>query len=298
MNITPQLLLNFLIAGVMIGTLYALMAMGITFIYSIMKMINWSMGEFYMIGSYTQWFLISFLLGGELWFVGIIGTAVALFIIGLIVQWLLIRPMFSTGMERKDEYGTVVTIALALFLRNLATVLSGPNTRAPDVNLGRLMFGTLPISGNRFAAFVGALIVIGVFYLILNYTWLGRAFRASSQNRVGVQTAGINVLKIDQIAFALGITLAGVAGALLAPVFNVFPENGAVTTMKGFEIIIIGGMGSLPGAAIGGLLLGIIESLGSVFIGSSLRNVYGFVFLLIILLIKPTGLFGEKERLS
>ena len=298
MNITPELFLNFLIAGVMIGTLYALMAMGITFIYSIMKMINWSMGEFYMIGSYTQWFLISFFLGGELWYVGIIGTAIVLFIIGLIVQWLLIRPMFSTGMERKDEYGTVVTIALALFLRNLATVLSGPNTRAPDVNLGRLMFGTLPISGNRFAAFVGALIVIGVFYLILNYTWLGRAFRASSQNRVGVQTAGINVLKIDQIAFALGITLAGVAGALLAPVFNVFPENGAVTTMKGFEIIIIGGMGSLPGAAIGGLLLGIIESLGSVFIGSSLRNVYGFVFLLIILLIKPTGLFGEKERLS
>ena len=298
MNITPELFLNFLIAGVMIGTLYALMAMGITFIYSIMKMINWSMGEFYMIGSYTQWFLISFLLGGELWVIGVVGTAAVLFVIGLVVQWLLIRPMFSTGMERKDEYGTVVTIALALFLRNLATVLSGPNTRSPDVNLGRIMFGSLPISGNRMAAFIGALLVIGLFYLILNHTWLGRAFRASSQNRVGVQTAGINVLRIDQIAFALGITLAGIAGALLAPVFNVFPENGAVTTMKGFEIIIIGGMGSLPGAAIGGLLLGIIESLGSVFIDSSLRNVYGFIFLIIILLIKPTGLFGEKERLS
>ena len=298
MNVTPELFLNFLIAGVMIGTLYALMSMGITFIYSIMKMINWSMGEFYMIGSYTQWFLISFLLGGQLWYIGVIGSAAVLFVIGLIVQWLLIRPMFSTGMERKDEYGTVVTIALALFLRNLATVLSGPNTRSPDVDLGRVMFGSLPISGNRLAAFIGALLVIGLFYVILNYTWLGRAFRASSQNRVGVQTAGINVLRIDQIAFALGITLAGIAGALLAPVFNVFPENGAVTTMKGFEIIIIGGMGSLPGAAIGGLLLGIVESLGSVFIDSSLRNVYGFVFLIIILLIKPTGLFGEKERLS
>jgi branched-chain amino acid transport system permease protein len=298
MNITPQLLLNFLIAGVMIGTLYALMAMGITFIYSIMKMINWSMGEFYMIGSYTQWFLISFLLGGELWIIGVIGTAVVLFLLGLVVQWLLIRPMFSTSMERKDEYGTVITIALALFLRNLATVLSGPNTRSPDVDMGRIMFGSLPISGNRLAAFIGSLIVIGIFYLVLNYTWLGRAFRASSQNRVGVQTAGINVLRIDQIAFALGITLAGVAGALLAPVFNVFPANGAVTTMKGFEIIIIGGMGSLPGAALGGLLLGIIESLGSVFITSSMRNVYGFIFLIIILLIKPTGLFGEKERLS
>lgn len=298
MNITPELFLNFLIAGIMIGTLYALMSMGITFIYSIMKMINWSMGEFYMIGSYTQWFLISFLLGGQLWFFGVVGTAAVLFLIGLVVQWLLIRPMFSTGMERKDEYGTVVTIALALFLRNLATVLSGPNTRSPDVDLGRIMFGSLPISGNRFAAFIGALLVIGLFYLILNYTWLGRAFRASSQNRVGVQTAGINVLRIDQVAFALGVTLAGIAGALLAPVFNVFPENGAVTTMKGFEIIIIGGMGSLPGAVVGGLLLGIVESLGSVFIDSSLRNVYGFILLIIILLIKPTGLFGERERLS
>ncbi len=93
-------------------------------------------------------------------------------------------------------------------------------------------------------------------------------------------------------------TLAGFAGALLAPVFNGLPENGAVTTMKGFEIIIIGGMGSLPGAALGGLLLESIESLGSVFINSGLRNVYGFIFLIIVLLVRPTGLFGEKERLS
>ena len=298
MNVTPELFFNFLIAGIMIGTLYALMAMGITFIYSIMKMINWSMGEFYMIGSYAQWFLITFLIGGKLWFLGVVVSAALVFLIGLVVQWLLIRPMFSTGMERKDEYGTVVTIALALLLRNLATVLSGPNTRTPDINLGRIMIGGLPVSGTRFAAFLGALIIIGFFYYLLNYTWLGRAFRASSQNRVGIQTVGINVLRIDQIAFAIGVTLAGLAGALLAPVFNVFPENGAVTTMKGFEIIIIGGMGSLPGAALGGLLLGVIESLGSVFIDTGLRNVYGFVFLIIVLLIKPTGLFGEKERLS
>ena len=298
MNVTPELFFNFLIAGIMIGTLYALMAMGITFIYSIMKMINWAMGEFYMIGSYVMWFMVTFILGSKLWYMGLVAAAVILFIIGLVVQWLLIRPMFSTSMERKDEYGTVVTIALSLFLRNLATVLSGPNTRSPDIDLGRIMIGGLPVSGNRFAAFIGALIVIGVFYYILNYTWLGRAFRASSQNRVGIQTVGINVLRIDQIAFALGVTLAGLAGALLASVFNVFPENGAVTTMKGFEIIIIGGMGSLPGAVIGGLLLGIIESMGSVFIDTGLRNVYGFLFLIMVLLSRPTGLFGEKERLS
>ncbi len=229
---------------------------------------------------------------------GLVGTAIILFIIGLIVQWLLIRPMFSTQMERKNEYGTVVTIALALFLRNFATVLSGPNTRKPDIDLGRVMIGNLPVSGERLAAFVGAIIVIALFYYLLNYTWLGLAFKAGSQNRVGVQTAGINILRIDQMAFAIGVTLAGVAGALLAPVFLVFPQNGAVTTVKGFEIIIIGGLGSLPGAALGGLLLGLIESFGSVFIGTSLRDVYGFIFLLIILIVRPAGLFGERERLS
>jgi branched-chain amino acid transport system permease protein len=298
MEITPELLLNFLISGVMIGTLYSLMAMGITFIYSVMKMINWSMGEFYMIGSYIQWALITFVLGGTLWYIGLIGVAISLFVIGLVVQFLLIRPMFSTGMERKDEYGTVVTIALALFLRNLATVLSGPNTRSPSIDLGRIMIGDLPISGSRFVAFIGALVVIALFYYIINHTWLGRAFRASAQNRVGVQTVGINVLRIDQIAFGVGVVLAGIAGALLAPVFNVFPENGAVATMKGFEVIIIGGLGSLFGAGLGGILLGVVESLGSVFIDTSLRNVYGFIFLIVILLIKPNGLFGEKERLS
>ena len=298
MHVTPQLFLNFLIAGLMIGTLYALMAMGITFIYSIMKMINWSMGEFYMIGSYAQWFLVSFLLGSQYWILGVVGTAILLFLIGLIVQFLLIRPMFSTNMERKNEYGTVVTIALALFLRNLATVLSGPSTRRPNMDLGRATLAGLPVSGERLAAFVGAILVIALFYWLLNYTWIGLAFRAAAQNRVGIQTAGINILRIDQLAFAIGVTLAGVAGALLAPVFLVFPENGAVTTVKGFEIIIIGGLGSLPGAALGGLLLGVTESLGSVFIDTSLRNVYGFVLLIIILVLKPNGLFGERERLS
>ena len=251
-----------------------------------------------MLGSYVQWVLVVFFLGANYWYLGILGSMVVLFVVGLVVQRILIRPMFSTGMERKDEYGTVVTIALALFLRNLMTVVSGPDTRSPGKYLERVMIGGLPVSGDRFAAFVGAIIVIALFYLLLKYTWIGMAFRASSQNRVGVQTAGINILQIDQMAFAIGVVLAAVAGALLAPVFLVYPENGAVATMKGFEIIIIGGMGSLPGAALGGLILGLAESLGSVFISSGLRNVYGFVLLIIILLIKPTGLFGERERLG
>lgn len=297
-DVSPELLANFLVSGLIIGVLYALMAMGITFIYSIMKMINWSMGEFYMIGSYVQWFLVSFVLGGSLWYLGVLGTAAVVFVVGLFVHRALIRPMFSTAMERRNEYGTVVTIALALFLRNLATVLNGPDTRTPAIDLSPVVIGFLRVGGTRVAALVGAVIIIGLFYYLLTRTWSGLAFRASSENRVGVQTAGLNILRVDQVAFAIGVTLAGLAGALLAPVFLVFPANGAVTTVKGFEIIIIGGLGSVPGAAIAGILLGLVESLGSVFLGTSLRDVYGFLFLLIVLVIRPQGLFGERSRLT
>jgi len=298
MALTPDLLLSFAIAGIMIGVLYALMALGITFIYSIMKMINWSMGEFYMLGSYAQWAVVAFVLGAQLWYVGILVAMLLIFLLGLIVQRVLISPMFSTGIERKDEYGTVITIALSLFLRNLMTVLSGPDTRTPGRILPPVNILNLPVSGDRFAAFVGAFILIVLFYLLLNHTWIGMVFKASSQNRVGVQTAGINILRIDQLAFAIGVMLAAGAGALLATVFLVYPGNGAVATVKGFEIIIIGGMGSVPGAVLGALLLGLTESLGSVLISSGLRDVFGFMLLILMLLIKPTGLFGERERLS
>jgi branched-chain amino acid transport system permease protein len=111
-----------------------------------------------------------------------------------------------------------------------------------------------------------------------------------------VQTSGVNIQRLDQIAFGIGVGLAGVAGALLAPVFLVFPTNGVVTTVKGFEIIVIGGLGSIPGALVGGLLLGVVESLGAAFISSPYQNAYGFLLVLLVLLFRPSGLFGERTR--
>src|SRR6202011_3759882 len=127
-------------------------------------------------------------------------------------------------------------------------------------------------------------------------SWLGLALRAAAQSRVGAQTAGVDVFRLDQVAFGIGVGLAGIAGALLAPVFLVFPTNGVVTTTKGFEIIVIGGVGSIPGALIAGVLLGVAESLGSTLIASAYQNAYGFVLLLLVLLIRPSGLFGERIR--
>ena len=287
---------QYVLSGVVIGVIYSLMALGITFIYSIMKMINWGMGEFYMIGSYVQYALIVNLLGPRLWYVALPLAMGAVFLLGLIIQRFLLRPMFVGGIERRDEYATIVTIALMVFFRNLAIVLGGPNQYAPPDYARPTTIGTLPISGNRFVALIGTLVLLALFYLVIKKTWVGRALRGAAQNRVGIQTAGIDVLRLDMLAFGVGVALAAAAGALMAPDFLVYPENGAISTFKGFEIIVIGGLGSVLGSIVGGVLLGVIEALGSVFLSAAYKDLYGFLLLIALLVFRPTGLFGERER--
>jgi branched-chain amino acid transport system permease protein len=220
----------------------------------------------------------------------------AVFCLGLVVQRLLLRPMFVGGIERRDEYATIVTIALMVFFRNLAIVLGGPNQYAPPDYARPTTLGTLPISGNRFVALIATLVLLALFYLVIRKTWIGRALRGAAQNRVGIQTAGIDVLRLDMLAFGVGVALAAAAGALLAPDFLVYPENGAISTFKGFEIIVIGGLGSILGSVVGGVLLGVIEALGSVFVSAAYKDLYGFLLLIALLVFRPTGLFGERER--
>jgi len=287
---------QYLLAGVVIGIIYSLMALGITFIYSIMKMINWGMGEFYMIGSYVQYALLASVLGWDRWYLALPLAMGSVFVLGLFVQRFLLRPMYVGGVERRDEYATVITIALMVLFRNLAIVLGGPNQYAPRDYARPTMLFTLPISGNRFVALIGALVLLALFYLLVTRTWVGRALRGAAQNRVGIQTAGIDVLRLDMLAFGVGVAMAAAAGALLAPDFLVYPENGAISTFTGFEIIVIGGLGSILGSVVGGVLLGVIEALGSVFISPAYKDLYGFLLLIALLVVRPTGLFGERER--
>src|SRR6267378_1696473 len=265
------LLSQYVLSGLVIGVIYGLMALGITFIYSIMKMINWSMGEFYMIGSYVQYALLAGVLGWSLWYVALPVAMVSVFLLGLLVQRFLLRPMYVGGVERRDEY-------------------------APRDYARATTLVTLPISGNRMVALIGTLVLLALFFLVIKTTWIGRAFRGAAQNRVGIQTAGVDVLRLDMLAFGVGVALAAAAGALLAPDFLVYPENGAISTFKGFEIIVIGGLGSVLGSIVGGVLLGVIEALGSVFLSAAYKDLYGFLLLIALLVFRPTGLFGERER--
>jgi branched-chain amino acid transport system permease protein len=294
--VEPILIVQYVLAGLVIGVIYSLMALGITFIYSIMKMINWAMGEFFMIGSYVQYCLVATVLGPARWWLALPVAMGSVFLLGLAIQRVLLRPMYVGGIERRDEYATIVTIALMILFRNLAIVLGGPNQYAPSDYARPMTLGPLPLSGNRFVALAGTVVLLGLFFLVIRKTWIGRALRGSAQNRVGIQTAGVDVLRLDMIAFGVGVALAAAAGALLAPDFLVYPENGSISTFKGFEIIVIGGLGSIMGSVVGGVLLGVIEALGSVFVSAAYKDLYGFVLLIALLVVRPTGLFGERER--
>jgi branched-chain amino acid transport system permease protein len=294
--VDATLLSQYVLSGLVIGMLYSLMALGITFIYGIMKMINWSMGEFYMIGSYVQYALIASLLGPRRWWLALPISMAAVFVLGLVTQRVLLRPMYVGAVERRDEYATIVTIALMVFLRNLAIVVGGPNQYAPGDYARPTTILTLPISGNRFVALIATVVLLAAFALVIKRTWIGLALRGAAQSRVAIQTAGIDVLRLDMLAFGVGVALAAAAGALLAPDFLVYPENGAISTFKGFEIIVIGGLGSVLGSIVGGVLLGLIEALGAVFVSAAYKDLYGFLLLITLLVVRPTGLFGERER--
>jgi branched-chain amino acid transport system permease protein len=289
-------LTQYVLAGLVIGSIYCLMAVGITFIYSVVRMINWAMGEFYMIGGYVQYLLIESWLGPHRWYLAVPLAAAGVALLGMAVQRVLLRPMFTGTLERLDEYATIVTIALTVLFRNLAIVVFGPYQFSPPDYAAPVQLGPLPLNGSRFVAFLGAVVLLGLFAFVVRRTWLGLALRGVAQNRLGAAAAGVDLGRIDMLAFGIGVGLAGAAGALLAPVFLVYPESGALSTVKGFEIIVIGGLGSLPGSIVGGLLLGLVESLGSVLLSPSFRDVYGFGALLLILALRPTGLWGERVR--
>ena len=290
------LLTQYVLAGLVIGAIYCLMAVGITFIYSVVRMINWAMGEFYMIGGYAQYLLIESWLGPQRWYLAVPLAAGGVALLGMAIQRVLLRPMFSGTLERLDEYATIVTIALTVLFRNLAIVIFGPYQFSPPDYAAPVRLGPLPLNGSRFVAFAGAVVLLGLFAFVVRRTWFGLALRGVAQNRLGAVAAGVDLGRTDMLAFGIGVGLAGAAGALLAPVFLVYPESGALSTVKGFEIIVIGGLGSLPGSIVGGLLLGLVESLGSVLLSPSFRDVYGFGALLLILALRPTGLWGERVR--
>ena len=297
-------LLSQLVNGVIFGLIYALIALGLTIVFSIMRVVNFSHGEFYMIGGYTLYALTA---GAVTIFsiplslptiVGLPLAMIAVAIFGIAVERGLLRPVYTVRMDRPEEYAIILTFGLSLFLQYGALTTVGPYEMTPGSfwDGSKHIFGDLYLAGDRlFAAGTSALLIAITLYFIYG-TWTGRALMATAQNRVGSTIVGINTVRMNIIAMALAGLLAGAAGAAMAPIFLVYPDVGQIPVIKAFVIIVLGGMGSIPGAVIAAIILGLVERLGSVYLSVAYRDVFAFLVLIGVLLFRPHGLFGQKER--
>jgi branched-chain amino acid transport system permease protein len=294
-----MLALDLLINGLIIGVFYALMAIGLSLIFGILKIVNFAHGEFYMLGAYA-YTLSALKLDISPWLALPVAFAVGA-LVGLAVERLLMRPLYagyaSWGLMR-DEYAVIVTFGLSLLLINLVDKVIGPyGFRGPAlIGVSRIYFGPVVISGHRlFATLAAAAVIVGTM-LVIRYSYWGRQIQAVSQNRLGASLAGIDPAKVSAIVFALSGALAAMSGALLANIFNPTPDVGVFPAIKSIVIVVLGGMGSVPGAILASFLLGVIESFGSVYISYQYRDTYGLIILIVVLMFRPQGLFGQRSR--
>ncbi|MDM8167884.1 branched-chain amino acid ABC transporter permease [Roseovarius sp.] len=275
--------------GLVIGTMYALMAIGFTLVFGIMRVVNFAHGEFYMIGSFIAFFTYA---QWQLPFVVTILAAVLLVgVVGALVEWALIRPL------RGDELtGMIATLGISVVIQNTALMYFGASPRPmPDVISGLVRVGPAVFSWSRIFVIIAAALVIGAFWLFMQKSRTGRAMRAVAQDREAALIQGIDVEKIFPLAFGISVALAAVAGAMMAPVFSVSPFVGVTPMLKAFIVVILGGLGSIPGAVLGGLLLGMIESFGATLLGAMVADMLQLALVIAILLVRPSGLMGRKE---
>ena len=309
-----------LVNGIVIGTIYGLMALGLTLIFSILGVVSFAHGEFYMLGGMVVYYLTTVWFPGLSPVVGVLGAAVVTFAIGAVFERLLLRAMNTGQVERPGEYAILVTFGLAFFLQYLTLALVGadpkkvprfinyPKFGLPSADNPYLLkttaanirlFDFISIPSTRFTAAMIALILLALLMWFLYRTWIGKALRAVSQDRDAAAVTGINPNTMNTLAFGLGTMLAGLSGASLVQVFAWVPWVGTPASARSFVIIVLGGMGSLPGAFLGGLIVGIVEALGAGCVPDPQRAAayipaYGMLILILVLLLKPTGLFGRE----
>lgn len=302
-----QTLASIVVYGVFLGLVYALMSVGISIIFGLMKLINFAHGEIYMMGGYSLYYFVTAPASGAVaYFVmtarfsSIYGLPVAFvvgFALGSLIESVLIRPTYTTRMEKTSEYAIIVTFGLSLFLQNFALYVFGFHFKAPEAFWpGNISVGLFSVARDVVFTSCMSVVILVLLFLFINRTWMGLSLKANSQNLVGAQLAGIRAVWTNNLGFALGSGLAAVAGALLGPTYLVYPTMGSQPVLTAFTVVVLGGLGSLEGAVIASLLVGISYSVLGVVISPSYANIYGFVILLIVLAIRPRGLFGQKER--
>lgn len=291
-----QLFVQSLVLGLMQGGIYALLAVGLSLVFGILRVVNFGHGEFAMLGAFGAVFAVS-TLGLPVW-LGLAAAALVGAAVALATNALVLRPIYRARMRHKGEYSIIATFILSQFLIAAATLGFGTSYRnLPGLwNQNLNFFNYVFLSGNRLVAFLAALVLIGLLFFIVYRTNLGRAWRALTESPLGAAVVGVDVNRYANYAFMAAGAFAGVAAALLAPLLFVFPSMGVVALVKAFIVVIIGGMGSIGGALAAGLLLGVVEVMGTIYWASGYTDAYGFALMIAILLLRPQGLFGTRVR--
>lgn len=289
--------MNFLgsvISGLSLGSVYAIIALGYTMVYGISKMLNFAHGDVIMIGGYMS-FISTMYVGMNPWLALVVAMA-ACTVLGILIERLAYRPLRGTG-----SLAVLITaIGVSYFLQNVALLIWGANPRVfPSVLKGaeplRLAGGKLIITPESIFTIAAIIVIMIVLTLFVNKTKAGKAMRAVSEDNGAAQLMGINVNQSISLTFAIGSGLAAVAGVLMCSAYPVLmPTTGAMPGIKAFTAAVFGGIGSIPGAMIGGLILGVIEIFAKSYISTELSDAIVFACLIIVLLVRPTGLLGKK----
>lgn len=276
--------------GILIGGVYAVVAVGLTLIFGVMNVVNFAQGEFLMLGMFVT-FILSHGTGLDP-YAFVIVAAVLFFLVGYVLERLLIHQTIDRGHETQ----ILVTLGLSVFLKSLALVVWGPNYRSAVVpyRLKSLYAGGVLISYPRLLAFLVAVVVMIALWLFLNRTELGRAMKACAESRKSAALMGINPKLMYGLAFGLGIMLAAVAGVSLVPFYYVFPDVGVFFGLIAFVVVVLGGLGDILGAMVAAVLIGMIESLTGQYLALDLSHLGVFVVFVLVLLFRPQGLIRGK----
>ena len=280
-----------LLSGVLIGGVYALIGIGLTIIFGVMRIINFAHGDIMMIGMYLTYNL--FALAGVDPFLSIVITIPIMFIFGALLQKLFINRVLNALPQNQ----ILLTIGLGLIMSNTMMLIYTSDYKILSTSYSSSSVNLLGISISEPLAisFLITAAITALLYWFFLKTDTGQAIRATAQDREAAQLMGIDVKRMSIIAFGLGASLAGTAGALIAPTYYIFPQIGSIFTLKAFVITVLGGMGSILGATLGGVIIGVAESMGAVYISSGWKDVVVFVLFLLVLLFKPAGLLGKSR---
>jgi len=287
-------LLQHLLNGLLLGSTYALLGIGLTLVFGLMNVVNFAHGEFYTLGAYAAFAALA---AARVDFFLAIPLAIAVGALGgAACERVLLRPLRGESIDTT----MLVMIGLWIAMQNAELLAWGGVAKSVPTPFATqpLVLGPVSVAPLRVFVFAVSVVLIAGAHLVLTRTRLGRAMRATFQDREVAALMGVRIERVHTVTFAFGAGLAAAAGALLGPVFLLYPSMGDLASLKAFSVVILGGLGNFAGAALGGLVLGIAEELGAGYVSSGYRDAVGFVMIVVMLLFRPAGLFTRAERVG